>query len=304
MAQSLPPHDGGDAVTLPHRIVAMWPEGTFVENIDIDASGTIYCTAHNKELYRVRGERVDVFATLPERINGIAIDGDGVIWLNGGGGFGGSKPSSLWRVDASGVAERWVTIEEATFLNGMTLHPDGRLMTVDSRSGGIYAIDRHEKRWSVWFKSEELKPDPKVPGLPGANGIKIFSGAAFVSVTGTLKIVRIGVSANGDATALSVFAERLLCDDFAVDGAGNFYLTTHPLNTLVLMSADGKVRKTIAGPDAGMVGSTACAFGVREGDRQGLYVTTEGGIAVPYQGQLQSAKLVRVDVSQAAKLLT
>src|SRR5438045_2117823 len=128
MAPSFPPHDGGDAVVLPHRLVATWPEGTFVENIDVDPDGTMYCTAkHPKELYRVRGERVDVFTTLPEEPNGIAIDRDGVIWLNSGGGFDATGPNSIWRLDADGTAQKWVTIQEATFLNGMTVHPDGRL---------------------------------------------------------------------------------------------------------------------------------------------------------------------------------
>jgi sugar lactone lactonase YvrE len=298
----LPKHDDGELAIQPHRVIATWLEGTFVENIALSAVGDIYCTAHPKELYRVSGGKVDIFARLPEGPNGIAIDAEGAIWLNSGAGFGPPKQNSVWRVGADGSVEKWVTIEEATFLNGMTMHPDGRVLTVDSRSGGIYAIDRGERRWSVWFKSEDLKPAADAPG-PGGNGIKIFRGALYASVTNRARIVRIGIGAKGEATTLATVAEQLICDDFAIDGAGRFYLTTHPMNTLVLMSPDGLVRKKIAGPEQGMVGATACAFGVREGDRDALYVTTEGGVLSQYEGKLQRAKLVRVDVSHAAELL-
>src|SRR5262249_38333114 len=159
------------------RIVATWPEGTFVENIEVSPLGDIYCTAHPKELYRVSGGKVDVAARLPEGPNGIAIDAEGTIWMNNGATVapGKATPHPRWRLGKDCYVERCATIEEATFLNGMTMHPDGRVLTIDSRSGGIYAIDRSEKSWSVWHKSEDLKPSTSAPG-PGGNGIKIFKG--------------------------------------------------------------------------------------------------------------------------------
>jgi sugar lactone lactonase YvrE len=250
-------------------------------------------------VYRVREGKSAVFVTLPEPPNGIVIDKRGFIWINSGASLENTEPNSIWRVLPDGSTERWVVIEEATFLNGMTLHPDGRILTVDSRSGGVYAIDPNERRWSVWFKSEDLKPEPAVRG-PGANGIKLFGENAYVSVTNRAKVVRIKMDTRGEATTLNTFAEKMIVDDFAIDSDGNFYLATHPADTLVLMSADGKVRKTIAGPEQGMVGSTACMFA---GERKQLYVTAEGGMLFPYQGKLQPAKLVCVDTCRAAELL-
>src|SRR5262249_21121593 len=48
--------------------------------------------------------------------------------------------------------------------------------------------------------------------------------------------------------------------------SGSLYVTTHPEQSLVRIDPLGK-RTTIAGPDQGMVGSTACAFGTAPDDQ-------------------------------------
>jgi hypothetical protein len=68
------------------------------------------------------------------------------------------------------------------------------------------------------------------------------------------------------------------------------------------VDADG-TRTTVAGPAEGAVGSTACAFGGAPADRQALYVTTNGGLTLPYEGKLQCAKLLRLDVGEHGQQL-
>jgi hypothetical protein len=53
---------------------------------------------------------------------------------------------------------------------------------------------------------------------------------------------------------------------------------------------------SLGGAAEGLAGSTACAFGRHGYERGALYVTTTGGIVMPPNGVLQSAKLVRLDV--------
>lgn len=293
----LPLHDGGKVEPVPHEIVKIWNEGTFVENIAINDQGDIFCTAHPGEVFRIHDGACDVFVTVPEAPNGIVFDGEGAMWIGTGAGFGDPIPNNVWRVGADGVPEHWVEIEEAKFLNGMALHPDGRVVVVDSFSGGIYAIDNSQKTWSLWYRSDALKPEPGVRG-PGANGIKFHDGAAYVSVTNKALLLKLQLDDAGEITDVVIFAEELLVDDFIIDADGTFYLTTHPYNTLVRLSADGTNRRTIAGPEQGMVGSTACAFGRRAGDENGLYVTADGGMINPLDGALQPAKLVRLDIGQ------
>jgi hypothetical protein len=47
-----------------------------------------------------------------------------------------------------------------------------------------------------------------------------------------------------------------------------------------------------------MPGSTSCAFGRRAADCDRLYVTTTGGLIMPFDGKTQEAKLVQVSVGQ------
>jgi hypothetical protein len=52
------------------------------------------------------------------------------------------------------------------------------------------------------------------------------------------------------------------------------------------VSSSGE-RTTIAGPEDGAVGSTSCASGAFENDHMSVYVTTSGGLMMPYQGQVR-----------------
>ena len=66
---------------------------------------------------------------------------------------------------------------------------------------------------------------------------------------------------------------------------------------MLRLAADGG-RSTVAGPAEGAVGSTACAFGRAQGDETALYVTTNGGLYAPYGGEVQDAKLLRLEVGE------
>jgi hypothetical protein len=72
----------------------------------------------------------------------------------------------------------------------------------------------------------------------------------------------------------------------------------HPAQSVLRLAPDG-ARTTIAGPAQGAVGSTSCAFGRATGDENALYVTTSGGLFSPYQGKIQAAKLLRLEVGEA-----
>jgi sugar lactone lactonase YvrE len=138
--------------------------------------------------------------------------------------------------------------------------------------------------------------------MPGANGIKAHQGWVWVSVTDRDAILRIPVGPDGRAGLPEPIAERLRADDFAFAESGATYIATHVAQSVLRLDADG-TRTTIARPAAGAVGSTACAFGRAPGDRQALYVTTNGGLALPYEGKLQCAKLLRLDVGEHGQQL-
>ena len=52
-----------------------------------------------------------------------------------------------------------------------------------------------------------------------------------------------------------------------------------------------------------MAGSTACVFGTGD-DAGSLYVTTTGGVIMPFEGVPQEAKLGRLDVGTTGRPVT
>ena len=111
-------------------------------------------------------------------------------------------------------------------------------------------------------------------------------------------MVRVPIQPDGSAGSIEIAATRLSADDFAIGMSRSLSLTTHPEHTLVRLEPTG-ARTTLAGPEQGMVGSTACAFGRAPGDDKALYVTTDGGFLIPHESGIQDAKLVRLEVGES-----
>jgi sugar lactone lactonase YvrE len=293
-----PDHDGGRFVPIEATTVATWKAPAFLENLAVDAEGGVFVTvySHNRvDRYDPATGETTPFAEVPAPPMGLAFDDDGALWLTGGALYEG--PGFIWRFARTGAIRQWCEIPDATFMNGCTMHPNGRtLLACESSSGHILAIDlRQPGRWDVWLQGDQLRPI--VPKYPGSNGIKIRQGWAWISVSGRRLFVRVPIQPDGSAGVIEIAAARLCADDFAFGMSGSLYVTTHPEHTLVRLEPSG-TRTTLAGPQQGMVGSTACAFGTAPGDEKALYVTTDGGFLIPHESGIQDAKLVRLEVGE------
>src|SRR5207302_6260691 len=253
-------HDGGTFAPIEATTVATWKAPAFLENLAIDAAGAVFVTVYSHK----RVDRYDpgtgattTLAEVPAPPMGVAFDADGVLWVTGGTLY--ERPGFIWRVERSGAVRQWCELSDATFMNGCTMHPDGRtLLACESTSGHILAIDLGQPgRWDVWLQGDRLRP--VVPKWPGSNGIKIRQAWAWISVSGRRLMVRVPIQPDGSAGNIDIAATRLEADDFAFGMSGSVYITTHPEHTLVRLDPSG-ARTTLAGPEQGMVGSTACAF--------------------------------------------
>ena len=292
-------HDGGEFAPIEATTVATWKAPAFLENLAIDADGAVFVTvySHNRvDRYDPATGATTTFAEVPAPPMGLAFDAGGVLWVTGGTLY--ERPGFIWRVERSGAVRQWCELPDATFMNGCTLHPNTRmLLACESSSGRILAIDLGQPgRWDVWLQDDRLQS--VIPGYPGANGIKIHDGWAWISVSGRRMMVRVPIQPDGSAGTIETAATRLLADDFAIGMSGSVYITTHPEHSLVRLDPFG-FRTTLAGPEQGMVGSTACAFGRAPGDEKALYVTTDGGFLIPHESGIQDAKLVRMEVGES-----
>jgi hypothetical protein len=291
-------HDGGKFAPIEASTVATWRAPAFLENLAVEAEGAIFVTvySHNRiDRYDPTARTTTTFAEVPAPM-GPAFDAGGVLWTTGGTLREG--PGYIWRVERSGAVQQWCELPDALFMNGCTMHPNGRMLLVcESASGQILAIDLGQPgRWEVWLEGDRLRPI--VPGYPGSNGIKIREGWAWISVSGRRLMVRVPIQPDGSAGDIEIAAARLEADDFAFGMSGSVYITTHPEHTLVRLEPSG-ARTTLAGPEEGMVGSTACAFGRAPGDEKAIYVTTDGGFLIPHENGIQDAKLVRMEVGES-----
>lgn len=292
-----PGHEAGAWSPAPHRVVATWPAGHFAENLAVDAAGAVFVSLHSEsriDRYDPATGLVSRFAELPMPVAGLAFGTDGMLWATGG--ILGEVPGVIWRVGPDGSVAEWARVGDAVFLNGCTIHPDGRtLLVCESMTGRVIAVDLGAPGvWRDWIVSDLLRPSGQL--VPGANGIKIRDGAACISVTDSNLIVSAAIGADGAAGDVAVAQRDLRADDMAFGPDGTLYIATHPANSVLALKPDG-ARVTIAGPAEGAVGATSCAFGRGPGDAGALYVTTTGGAWSPYQGVVQAAKLVRLEVA-------
>ena len=174
-------HDGGKFAPIEATTVATWKARSFLENLTVDTEGAVFVTvySHNRvDRYDPATGATTTLAEVPAPPMGVAFDADGVLWVTGGTLY--ERPGFIWRVERSGAVRQWCELPDATFMNGCTMHPNGRtLLACESASGNILAIDVDKPgRWDVWLQGERLRPI--VPKWPGSNGIKIREGWALV----------------------------------------------------------------------------------------------------------------------------
>jgi sugar lactone lactonase YvrE len=292
-------HDGGEFSPMPFRVVASWPARSFLENVTAGPDGTMFVTVHSHnriDRYDSKTGKTSVVAKLPAPPMGLAFDESGSLWVTGS--TMRNPPGYIWKIDLNGYVQHWTGLPEVTFMNGCAVHPHVReLLVCESRSSRILSIDLQQRdKWSVWLEDDLIGPGAS--RYPAANGIKIRGGFAYISVSARYLIVRAPIRADGSAGPVETVWRDIIIDDFAFGESGSLYLTTHPEHSLVRIDPSGR-RTTIAGPDQGMVGSTACAFGTAPGDENALYVCTDGGFTVPHERGVEDAKLVRFELGES-----
>ncbi|MBO0878651.1 MAG: hypothetical protein J2P19_35275 [Pseudonocardia sp.] len=291
---TLPPelgrHDPPPLRPVPSTVVATWPVGTFVENLAPLPSGDLVVSVLSRnelELVSPDGSR-RLLASTPRPPAGIVTCDDACFVLVGEPGTG---PYQVLRVGFDGAETVWVSVPDARFLNGFTLVGPGTGCAVDSILGHVVRIDLERPGHEVVLAHELLTKSSSMPEIPAVNGVKRRNDELILTNTERALVLRAPLGPDGPTGEVEVIAENLRGDDLAIGVGGEVYVTTHIHNSLVRLDRDG-ARVAIAGPDQGMAGSTACAFGAAGG----LYVTTTGGVVMPLRGVTQPAKLVRLDV--------
>lgn len=294
-------HDEVALEPVAHRLVTSWPRGTFVENLAPLPDGDVVVSVHSShELVRVHpdGSRSSL-ACLPVPPAGIVVTDDRQLYV--AGGEPGVGPHGIFEVGPDGRVRRLLEVPGSQFLNGFAPAHEGFGYCVDSLLGTVFEIDLVGGAARPVLEHELLGKISGEPMLPGVNGIAVGEDALWLTNTDRALVLRAGLGADGPDGSVEVVAEHLRGDDIALDAAGSLYITTHIHNTLVRLDPDGG-RRALAGPEQGMHGSTACAFGVGAEDHA-LFVTTTGGVVMPVDDTPREAKLVRLEVGRPSRPL-
>lgn len=278
---------------VPAQTITEFPVNTFLENLAIDPSGTIFVTSYESgKIYRLTpsGEQSE-FASVNGNVAGIAIERDGNLLV----AATIDRMPTIIRLDSAGSVETLVVLPDAMFLNGMTHLMDDRYLVADSYKGVIWEVDSTAKSARIWLQDPLLNRSDANNSFPAVNGIKIYQNALFASNTQRQLLIRIPLMDSDAPGQPEVFLSNVNLDDFAFDAEGNLYGTTHIYNSVVRISSTKEIT-TIATAAEGVTGSTALAFGQND-DRTSIYVTTNGGISLPLPTGVVPAKVVKLDVS-------
>ncbi len=98
----------------------------------------------------------------------------------------------------------------------------------------------------------------------------------FVTVSDATLLMKYTLGKDGRFGPPAQVARGIPGDDFAIGHDGSLFITTHPYNTLVRITPDGR-RSIVAEAGQHIVGATDASFGRGPSDRDTLYVATDGG---------------------------
>jgi sugar lactone lactonase YvrE len=196
----------------------------------------------------------------------------------------------VWRFTADGRGSRIAALPPGAVPNGIAIDARGDVLVADSFGGLIWQVPARGGEAKPWLRHDWLRPRPLVGRYPGANGLQIAGDFAYVASSDRGLLLRIPIGADGGAGAPEVYVNGMPADDFTVASDGTLYLTTHPFDTVVKLTRDGR-RSVVAGPAQGVIGPTAAAI-TREG---ALYVVTDGGLYRPSPGQPVVPRVVRLE---------
>jgi len=244
-------------------ILATYPTGTFLENLEVQANGSLLYTSYfAKTIERLSPDgSTDVFANLSAFPLSIITTAEGyVVAAHGKSFIAGDdfvNAQEFLILDQDGQQVGQFDAPDARALNGMVWLDDTTLLAADSLASTIWKVDHNAGSIEPWLQHEMLATLPDLDRFyPGVNGLKIGTDGLIASNTAQGTLLRIPVGPDGNpAGEPEVKAEVGIIDDFWIREDGSILFTTHT-ETLKLLSTDGVITEVLS---EGCGGCTAIA---------------------------------------------
>jgi hypothetical protein len=295
-APRLPGQGRGTPALVPAETVARFPTGTFLESIVALPDGAVLFNDHDNGLIHrlAPGGQPQVVARVQGKLAGLAPlpSDDGTLLASG---WAADGAPAVFRIGRDGAVAELVRPAGAAFLNGFAHLRGERYLLADSARGMIWLVDVGRATAEPWLAHESMTRRAAESQNPGVNGLKIHAGVLYATNSDRALLTRIRLTPEDrPAGAPEAFIEDMLCDDLAFSEAGDLYMATHPLNSVVRISPAREIA-VLGGREQGLTGPTAVAFG--RGPSAGwLYAVTTGGVFAPPPGGPVPAEVVRLRV--------
>lgn len=249
---------------------------TSIENIAVRSNGAILATNMNSAtLYTIdpaaKTSTTALSVTGASGLSGIGEYAPDLFAVIGGKGiykldFTVSPPkSSLLK-----------TISTATNLNGLAVLDNNTLLIADAGKGNVYKFTISTGDYAVVLEDKTMAPSGGIPF--GIDGIKYRDGVVWYTNIFTNSFYKVPVDvatakATGPVVALWT---NLMGDDLCFGPNGKIYVATNGKNSLV--EVDPAAAKPAAQSVGSVTGSTSCAFGRTEKDKNVAYVGAGQGV--------------------------
>lgn len=246
-----------------------------VENIAVRSNGQILATNMNSpNLYGIdataKTSAMAVVVTGASGLSGIGEVAPDVFAVIGGG-------KSIHKVDFTGGTPKATlikTIKEASNLNGLAVFDNDTVLVADAGKGNVYRFSVTTGDYSVVLSDPTMAPSGSIPF--GIDGIKYRDGVVwytniFKNSLHKIPVDKVTAKATGTVTTLWT---NLMGDDLCFGPNGKLYVATNSKNSIVEVdTAVGKPNQV-----AFVTGSTSCAFGRTEKDKDVIYVGGGSGV--------------------------
>jgi streptogramin lyase len=245
-----------------------------IENVAVRSNGQILATNMNTAtLYAI--DPVAKTSTTPLTVTGASgLSGIGeyapdIFAIIGGKG--------IYKVDFTSTPPKSSlirTISEANNLNGLAVFDNSSVLVADAGKGAVYKFDVNTGAYAVVLQDATMAPSGGIPF--GIDGIKYRDGVVWYTNIFKNSFHKVSVDpATAKATgSYTTLWTNLMGDDLCFGPNGKIYVATNSRNSLV--EVDPAVGKPTS--VGSVTGSTSCAFGRTEKDKNVAYVGAGQGV--------------------------
>ena len=247
---------------------------TSIENVAVRPNGQILATNMNSAtLYAIdavaKTSATALTVSGASGLSGIAEYAPDVFAVIGGKG--------IYKVDFTSTPPKSSlikTITEANNLNGLSTFDNSSVLVADAGKGAVYKFNVATGEYGVVLQDATMAPSGGIPF--GIDGIKYRDGVVWYTNIFKNSFHKVAVDpVTAKATgAVSTLWTNLMGDDLCFGPTGKIYVATNGGNSLVEVDpAVGKPKSV-----GSVTGSTSCAFGRTEKDKNVAYVGAGQGV--------------------------